>query len=107
MIASELDLDDAFGPGITHGIADDVFNGAMEQLVRASDFTILSALDLDLAVLGAGFKAGIFGDLIEQPAQGHSCVLRRIDQRLYAGKRKQPADHLIEPLRFLLDAIKR
>lgn len=83
-MTAELNLD--IGPRlrVTNGIANHVFNRAMQKLMRTSNFTIPCPYNVDLGLLGAGLEARILSNLIDQSPQGNRGVLWRINQRLDA-----------------------
>src|SRR5690242_1364524 len=103
--AIEMNAHRACGRCMAHCISYDVFDRAVQKLLRALYFTISSARHLHSAALCRSFEVGVLGNLIQQRTKRNAGVLRWIDKRFDASQSEQPSDHLIEPLRLLLNAV--
>ena len=94
----------AFG-SIDDGVANDIFDGASEQLAVAGSAAGIHADEANVTLQALGFKFGVGDDVADQGAQVEGFVADIFAAAFEARETEQAADEAIEATGFQLDAV--
>ena len=92
---------------VSRGIADHVFDRAVQQTGHAHDRAIFLDHALHAAIAALGFEVGVGRDALDHLPKKDRRLLPRVASAFETGDGEQSADQFVQPFSFQIDAFER
>ena len=90
-----LQADQGAGVGVTHGVGQQVAEGALQQLLVGGQCAVHAVFEPKVAIIGQGFK--VIAEFVADTAQVQCLQIERAFGLLGAGEEHKVLGHALEP----------